>query len=69
MKRARVVKVPYSASNLSNNGVRARRLRKAWKKPAWTRGKVFVLYTKWQTYQYLLFKSEVTAHAYESTDS
>lgn len=42
---ANVVKVPYSASNLSNSGVRVRIFIKAWKKPAWTRGKVFVRYT------------------------
>lgn len=31
---ANVVKVPYSASNLSNSGVRARTFIKAWKNPA-----------------------------------
>jgi len=41
---AKVVKVPYSASNRSNSGVRAMMFMKAWKKPACTRGKVFVLY-------------------------
>lgn len=45
MNKANVVSVPYSASNLSNKGVKARTLKKAWKKPAWTSGNVFVLYT------------------------
>ena len=34
IKSANVVKVPYSASNLSNNGIKARIFIKAWKKPA-----------------------------------
>ena len=50
---ARVVKVPYSASNLSNSGVSAMMFMNAWKKPACTRGKVFVLYTAHHTNQYL----------------
>ncbi len=41
----KVVSVPLSASNFSSKGVRARMFMKAWKKPAWIRGKVFVLYT------------------------
>lgn len=45
MKRANVVRVPCSASNRSSKGVKASMFMKAWKKPAWTRGKVFVLYT------------------------
>ena len=40
-----MVKVPCSDSNLSNRGVKAKIFITAWKKPAWTRGKVFVLYT------------------------
>jgi hypothetical protein len=42
---ANVVRVPYSASNLSKSGVKAIILINAWKKPAWTRGNVFVRYT------------------------
>ena len=41
-----MVKVPCSASNLSSKGVKAKTFIKAWKKPAWTRGKVFVRYTR-----------------------
>lgn len=40
-----MVKVPCSDSNLSNRGVKAKIFITAWKKPAWTRGKVFVRYT------------------------
>lgn len=43
--RAREVRVPYSASNLSSKGVRARTLRKACRNPACTRANVFVRYT------------------------
>lgn len=46
MKRAKVVRVPYSASNRSNKGVKAKMLKKVWKKPAWTSGNVFVRYTE-----------------------
>lgn len=46
MKSANVVKVPNSASNLSNKGVNANKLKNAWKKPACIRGKVFVRYTR-----------------------
>jgi hypothetical protein len=48
MNSASVVKVPYSASNLSNKGVKAKVFRKAWKKPTWTSGNVFVLYTEYR---------------------
>jgi hypothetical protein len=52
---ANVVRVPYSASNLSNKGVKANIFIKAWKKPACTRGKVFVLYTtQTQSISYVL---------------
>lgn len=37
-----VVRVPFSASNLSNNGVRARTLESAWKSPTWTSGNVLI---------------------------
>lgn len=45
---ANVVRVPYSASNRSSKGVKANKFMKAWKKPAWTNGNVFVLYTGWK---------------------
>jgi len=43
---ARVLRVPYSASNLSSNGVNARMLTSAWKKPECMKGKVFRRYTR-----------------------
>ena len=46
MNSAKVVSVPYSASNLSSRGVNAATLMIAWRKPACIRGKVFVRYTE-----------------------
>jgi hypothetical protein len=43
---ARVLRLPYSDSNLSNNGVSARMLSSAWKKPECMKGKVFRRYTR-----------------------
>lgn len=56
---ANEVSVPCSASNLSSNGVRASRLKKAWKNPAWMRGNVFVLYTSGSRISWRLFLYDV----------
>lgn len=47
MNKATEVRVPCSASNLSNNGVSAKILNNAWKNPMWINGKVLSRYTSY----------------------
>lgn len=48
INKATEVRVPCSASNLSNNGVSARIFNNAWKNPMWINGKVLSRYTGYQ---------------------